>query len=71
MQDLYIRGERPQLARQCLAELRLDLDGIVALGDTDAVRYSEHMSIDREPRYAERMPEYHVRRLAANARQFR
>src|SRR5262245_43155882 len=71
MQDLHIGGECPQLARQRSAELCLNLDGIVALGDTDAVRHAQHVSIDREPWYAERMTEHHIRGLAANTRQFR
>ena len=54
-----------------VAQLRLDLDRVVALGDADAVRHAQHMTIDRQPGHAERVAEHDVRRLAADARQRR
>jgi len=71
MEDLDVGRERPHLFRQRLAELLLDLHRVVALGNADAVRYAQYVTIDRQTGNAQRMSEHDVRRLAADARELR
>src|SRR5512147_681959 len=69
MQDLHVGGDRPHLSRQRTAQLILDLDRIVPLGDADPVRHAQDVTIHREAWDTESMAEDHVCRLAADARQ--
>src|SRR5581483_3762574 len=69
VQDQRVGRARPPLFRQRLAQLLLDEDRIVALGDADPVRDAEDVPIHRQPGDAERVAEHDVRRLAAHARQ--
>jgi hypothetical protein len=71
VQDQGIGRRRPLLPGYRGAELRFDGLGIVTFRDANPVRHAEHMSIDRQARHAEGMPEHDVRRLAADTRQLR
>jgi hypothetical protein len=71
VKDLHVRCERPHLLRQLRAQLFFDLHRIVAFGDADAVRDTQHVTVDRKTRNAERMAQDDVRRLAAHARELR
>jgi hypothetical protein len=62
-----VRRPRPPLGRQCAAQLLLDDDRIVRLGDADPVGHAKHVPIDGQARHAQRVAEDDVRRLAADA----
>ena len=64
-----VGGHDPFRRWQRSAQLLFDDDGIVRRRDADAVRHTQHMAVDRETRHAERVAEYHVRGLAADARE--
>ena len=58
----------PLRRRHARAQLLFDDFRIVGRRDADAVRHAQHMPIDREAGHAERMAEYDVGGLAADAR---
>src|SRR5205823_721557 len=68
VEDLQVRCERPHLLRQLRAQLVFDLHRIVTLGDADAVRDTQHVTVDRKARNAERVAENDVCRLSADTR---
>src|SRR5207247_7135748 len=65
VEDEEVGGTRPALAGHEGHELGLDLDGIVALRETEAVRHPQDVGVDRDPLvHAVGMAQDHVRRLA-------
>jgi hypothetical protein len=70
VQDQRIGGERPFLGRQNRGQLRFHDHGVVGLRNSDPVGYPQHVTIDRQTRNAERMPQHDVGRLPSNAREF-
>src|SRR5581483_9200455 len=69
MQNERVGRPRPPLLRQRLAELILNRHRIVAFRDANSIRHAKHMTIDRQPRHTERVPEDDVRGFAADAGQ--
>src|SRR3954471_4534675 len=53
VEDQRILGARPALRRHRGAELLLDRDRVVAFGDANPVGHSQHVAIDRQPRYSQ------------------
>ena len=68
MQDQRVRESDPARLRQRGAQLPLDDDRVIGSCDSQAIRHAEHMSVDWEPRHAERVPEHDVGRFASDAR---
>ena len=68
VENLHVGGERPHLFRQRGAQLLLDVHGVVAFGDTDAIGDAQHMAIDGQPWHAERVPEDDICGFPADAR---
>src|SRR6185436_13193663 len=66
-----VRGPRPAIFLHRGAELLLDFDRVVALGDADAVADAQDVAIDRQARHAERVSEDDVGGLAADAGKLR
>ncbi len=71
VQDQCVRRSRPARLRKRLAQLLLDDFRIVGLGDANPVRHSQHMTIDWQPWYPERVAEDDVGGLATDAGQRR
>jgi len=69
MQDERVRGSRPALGGERTAQLLLDEDRIVGVGDPDAIGNAQHVPIDRQPGHAECVAEHDVGGLAADARE--
>ena len=65
MSDVRVQRSGGSAAQSCCSTTI----GIVTFRDADAVRDPQHVTVDRQPRDAERMPEHDVRGLAADAGQ--
>jgi hypothetical protein len=68
VQDQRIGGERPFLGRQRRGELSFHDHRIVRLRNADPIGYPQHMTVDRQTRNAERMPQDDVGSLPPDAR---
>ena len=69
VEDQRVGRSRPALRRHRRAQLLLDDDRIVRLGDADAVRDAQHVTVDRQPGNAEGVAEHDVGGLASHSRQ--
>ncbi|HEX2444322.1 MAG TPA: hypothetical protein VHJ77_10295 [Vicinamibacterales bacterium] len=70
MQDQRVGCQRPFFRREERAQLLLDDDRIVRIRDADAVGDAQDMTIDGEPRHAQRVTQDDVGGLAADAGEF-